>query len=492
MQLSDGGEQAISADGRYVVFAASSLRLPGGTINIDVTQVYRRDLRSGATELVSRATGPEGAPADRFTGSPSISADGTRVAFQSFAALEPDHVDTTKAAVYVRDLAAATTTLVSRADGVGGALPDMSAGLPHISAGGGHVAFATTAANLGAPGGVDHAYVRHIAAGSHASSSTARPARPARSATTTSAASRSRATAVWSRSRRAPTTSTRPIRRRTCSVTSTCATPSRRRRRSSRGAAAAVGPGRTAAPTNRLISADGRVIAFRATDEALAPEAGTWGADDQIVARDLATAQNTLVSRAGSGAPADSDASDPSVSGDGAVIAFSSAADEPGRRGGRRVAARRVRAQHGDRRAERAAGVRPGRDEPQNRAQSASLSADGQCLAFQAIGPQRLHGGWGRHPHRVRIRRLRRLPEARGPAAGAAAAAGRGPKPAIDDASLLRQRFRVGKRRRRGRGEARDGVPLRPQRAGDVTIADRPRRAGPAHRAGKSVKPRKA
>ena len=57
------GARTISADGRYVVFAGYSPRLPGNAAGL--RQVYRRDLVTGALELVSRATGADGAPGDR-------------------------------------------------------------------------------------------------------------------------------------------------------------------------------------------------------------------------------------------------------------------------------------------------------------------------------------------------------------------------------------------------------------------------------------------
>ena len=73
---------------------------------------------------------------------------------------------TTTAQVYLRDLAAATTTLVSRADGAGGALPDSDATDGHISADGRHVTFLSTATNLGVVGGaIAHVYLRDVAAG---------------------------------------------------------------------------------------------------------------------------------------------------------------------------------------------------------------------------------------------------------------------------------------------------------------------------------------
>jgi Tol biopolymer transport system component/plastocyanin len=95
---------AISAHGRYVAYTA----IRGGR-----SSVMLRDTRRGASALVSRATGPNGAPADGDAVDPSISADGRRIAFSStatnLAAGKPDD----RRGVFVRDTRAATTRLVS-------------------------------------------------------------------------------------------------------------------------------------------------------------------------------------------------------------------------------------------------------------------------------------------------------------------------------------------------------------------------------------------
>ncbi|MFN8122930.1 MAG: hypothetical protein U0237_10935 [Thermoleophilia bacterium] len=106
----------ISGDGRYVVFQTSDSLDPVN--DASGADVYRRDLRSGVTTLVSARTGADG----RGNGDSriaSISADGTRVAFES-AATDLTAADGNAATndVYVRDVAARTTVRGSaRADG---------------------------------------------------------------------------------------------------------------------------------------------------------------------------------------------------------------------------------------------------------------------------------------------------------------------------------------------------------------------------------------
>jgi hypothetical protein len=75
----------------------------------DGNDIYVRDLTSGTTQLVS--TGPS-APGGAFAGFNGMSQDGSRIAFSTFAALVPEDTDTGRD-VYVRDLNAGTTQLVS-------------------------------------------------------------------------------------------------------------------------------------------------------------------------------------------------------------------------------------------------------------------------------------------------------------------------------------------------------------------------------------------
>ena len=68
---------------------------------------------TGTVQVVSRAGGARGRVADGWSEGPSISGDGRRVAFASTAAnLDAAKRDNTRA-IFVRDLAAQTTRLVS-------------------------------------------------------------------------------------------------------------------------------------------------------------------------------------------------------------------------------------------------------------------------------------------------------------------------------------------------------------------------------------------
>src|SRR4051794_32314665 len=103
-------EPSLSADGRRVAFTA---RGAGGA-----TSVYLHDLASGRTTLISRADGAAGPPAMGASEHPSLSADGTRVAFTSDAWNLSASKCNPARGIFVRDLARNTTTLVSRGDGL--------------------------------------------------------------------------------------------------------------------------------------------------------------------------------------------------------------------------------------------------------------------------------------------------------------------------------------------------------------------------------------
>ncbi|GGL61888.1 hypothetical protein GCM10010129_01800 [Streptomyces fumigatiscleroticus] len=134
---------AISADGRYVAFwSYASNLVPGDTDTAG--DVYVKDLRTGRIHWAGDV--PEGMEREGAFGSPSISADGRRVAF---ATLDGRHA-------YVHDLRTGRTEPVD--DGVTASF-DM-ANLPVISGNGRYVTFAATAPALGS-----RVYLRDLVSG---------------------------------------------------------------------------------------------------------------------------------------------------------------------------------------------------------------------------------------------------------------------------------------------------------------------------------------
>ena len=105
---------ALSADGAKVAFQTASQILPEDVDGqFALTDVYLRNIQAGTTVLVSRASSAAGADASGFW--PAISDDGRYVAFSSYAHnMAPDDNDE-RADVYVRDMQDHITSLESRA-----------------------------------------------------------------------------------------------------------------------------------------------------------------------------------------------------------------------------------------------------------------------------------------------------------------------------------------------------------------------------------------
>jgi Tol biopolymer transport system component len=153
---------SISADGRFVAFVSDATNLvpqdTGGQRN-----VFVRDLKMHTTELIS--VGFDGSPANSSSASPSISADGSAVAFASYATnLVPDDTNG-QFDVFVRDRAAGTTLRASVA--TSGAEGDQGSFYPAISGNGRFVAFASDATNLIADdtNGVGDVFLHNIGTG---------------------------------------------------------------------------------------------------------------------------------------------------------------------------------------------------------------------------------------------------------------------------------------------------------------------------------------
>ena len=135
----------VSTNGRYVVFESDATDLVVGDTN-NATDVFLRDLQAGTTSLVSVSTAAtQGNVTSAY---PVMTPDGRFVAFLSFASnLVPNDTNGLQD-VFVRDTVAGTTTQVSV-----GATGPIAAGLtnmdtPVITPDGRYVAFFSTASNL--------------------------------------------------------------------------------------------------------------------------------------------------------------------------------------------------------------------------------------------------------------------------------------------------------------------------------------------------------
>jgi TolB protein len=132
------------------------------------THAYERDLETGETTLVDRVSGAGGQILARGAEGDSISADGSVVAFTDRVAnLEDpagDHAETATAVGYVRDLEGAMTTAVGRASGAAGELANEDAAQLSLSGDGRLVSFESRASNLaaGVSEGWEQVYLRDL------------------------------------------------------------------------------------------------------------------------------------------------------------------------------------------------------------------------------------------------------------------------------------------------------------------------------------------
>ena len=134
---------SLSFDGRYVAFWSNSAKLVGDDSN-GVPDVFVRDRESGALERVSVAS--DGTESNGESSDPSLSPDGRWVAFWSAATTLVAADDNDRRDVFLHDRDTHSTTLVSMAsDGTQG---DADSYSPNVAAGGGMVAFDSTATNL--------------------------------------------------------------------------------------------------------------------------------------------------------------------------------------------------------------------------------------------------------------------------------------------------------------------------------------------------------
>ncbi|HEV2844861.1 MAG TPA: hypothetical protein VG477_08455, partial [Thermoanaerobaculia bacterium] len=149
-----GGTQerpALSDDGRYAAFLSAAPHLIPGQIDPDPSvDIFLHDRVAGTTRLVTHAAGSPVTAADREVElqSPALSADGRFVAFTSPARdLVPGLGDGATYNVYLWDRETGEATLVSRRAGAGEAA-DGDSFSPSLSAGGGVLAFVSTATEL--------------------------------------------------------------------------------------------------------------------------------------------------------------------------------------------------------------------------------------------------------------------------------------------------------------------------------------------------------
>src|SRR5262249_48322550 len=121
ISVATGGEQAnslsedpvISSDGRFVAFTSYATNLVPNDTNNEA-DIFLRDLVAGTTIRVS--TSSTGEQANKLSTRPSLTRDGSKVAFQSLATNLASN-DTGFWDVFVKDVVSGTVTRVSRDPG---------------------------------------------------------------------------------------------------------------------------------------------------------------------------------------------------------------------------------------------------------------------------------------------------------------------------------------------------------------------------------------
>ena len=138
--------EAISGDGRYVVFTSAASNLVPGDTN-GVTDLFVRDVQAGVTQRISVDSAEQQGNNDTINFAAAMSANGRYIAFTSTATnLVPDDTNGPFATdVFLRDRVAGTTLRVSV--GAGGQQLEGDSFAAAVSADGRYVVFSSFASN---------------------------------------------------------------------------------------------------------------------------------------------------------------------------------------------------------------------------------------------------------------------------------------------------------------------------------------------------------
>jgi Tol biopolymer transport system component len=320
--------------------AASNLvsGLPPAAREEHPLHVYRRDLQTGETTLVDRVTGAQGAIlGERGARAEAISADGRYVLFkdgvedlENAAGSHEPGLNT----VYVRDLRAGTTTAVSRADGASGELANEPSRGTSISPEGRYVAFVSTATNLVAgmqSNTVSQVYLRDLQTDTTALASATSTGEPANGPSEVPLLVGGCQVAFSSQATNLYLYEAAPVLTPEVYLTDLCSTPASVAlvSRANGPDGTPAGEGNAVIPSPLGASADGNYILFSAFSE-LTGEASHERS--HLYLRDLGTGQTTLVDRqsGANGEPAQGNPEGAALSANGCRIAFTTQASNLG------------------------------------------------------------------------------------------------------------------------------------------------------------------
>ena len=259
----------INLDGRYVAFQTTSSNLIGAADTNGSTDVYRKDLATGAVARCSTSTSGAEIPGSAYAREAAISGNARYVAFQSNATnLHPGDSDT-NADIYRKDMVTGQLDLCDTS--TLGTKGNDSAGRPDVSEDGRYVVFESGATNLMAASGASSTGNTNV-------SGTAIPYQV--------------------------------FRKDMQSGESVCVSTT------------PAGQQGNATSESASISADGRYVVFQSLADNLVP-GDTNGALD-IFRKDLVTGEILRCSTSSSGAQGESISTEPSISPDGRFAAFAS------------------------------------------------------------------------------------------------------------------------------------------------------------------------
>jgi Tol biopolymer transport system component len=334
----------ISGEGRYVIFSSSAPNLLEGASAEEGLHVYRRDLETGETTVVDRVSGAKGAIVASQAAAEAISADGRYVVFSADVEdLENPagaHTITSGLTLYVRDMQTGVTTTVGRASEASGAIANETSVASSISPDGRYIVFESAATNL-VPGmsanTVSQVYLRDLQTDATTLVSKTAPSEAAPAGEPGNASSEGGKlvgadgceVAFDSEASNLYSFEGHPLATPEVYLTNLCATPLQTTlvSRADGAAGAPAGVGNSANPRVSGASANGRYILFSALGSLLGEDTNT---SRHLYLRDLETGETTLVDRATgpAGAEANSDPEASAISANGCRAVFDTEASE--------------------------------------------------------------------------------------------------------------------------------------------------------------------
>jgi Tol biopolymer transport system component len=309
---------AMSASGRYVAFESQADNL-SDTDNNGVVNIFVRDVEAGTTTLVSRSGG---LAADGSSGNPAISYGGRYVAFESQADNLSDVDNNAVTNVFVHDILDGTTQLVSQASD--GTAADRDSGNPALSGEAEVVVFDSKATNLSTEDedAYEDVFARSISQGTTTLVSRVNGTGPGPNGDSFDPSiSKTGARIVFASDADNIFADDRDLYTNVFMVEPRFRFFRHVSRTTAVGALTDPANGNSTEP---VISANGGFVAFTST----APNLGAVTAQKNVFLRYLQGNSTALISRAaGAGAPGSDSSSSPAISEDGLQVAFASAAD---------------------------------------------------------------------------------------------------------------------------------------------------------------------